>query len=122
MLTYEQHLEDLKSDRREKHRQSYEDVKMGVKRKNELVDAVPDNKKLKVFEHLKVMAKNDEVLNEEVTKKSVATEVNKEEKSVEEKCQLRTEKRGLKEESRERMSLVSEKGLWFLRGSVSTSV
>ena len=66
MLTYEQHLEDLKSDRGEKHRQSYEDVKMGVKRKNELVDAVPDNKKLKVFEHLKVMAENDEVSNEDV--------------------------------------------------------
>ena len=120
MLTYEQHLEDLKSDRREKHRQSYEDVKMGVKRKNELVDAVPDNKKLKVFEHLKVLAENYEVSNEEVAKKSVVSEVNKGEKSVEEKCQLRTEKRGVKEESRERMSLVSEEGLWFLRSTASS--
>jgi len=125
MLTFEQDSGHLKINQKEKHRRSIKEVKVGVKRKNELIDAVSNNKKLKVVEHLKVMVENGEVANEEVSKKSAESEVDQE-KKVEEKCRIRTAKRDLKispqEESRERMSLVSEKGLWFLRNTASTSV
>ena len=72
------------------------------------------------------MAEKGEISNEKVAKKNVVGEVIKEEKSVEEICQLGPEKREVKEAkrsetkegSKERMALVSEKGLWFLRSAV----
>lgn len=124
MLTFEQHLGDLKRNPKEKHRRFVKEAKVGVKRKKEPIDGLSNNKKLKVVEHLKVMVENGEVANEEVGKKSAESGVDQ--TSVEEKCRYGMGKRDLKispqEESRKRMSLVSEKGLWFLRSAVSTSV
>jgi len=125
MLTFEQHLGDLKSNHNEKHRRSFKEAKVGVKRKNELSDAVSNQKKLKIVEHLKVRVENSEVANEEVVKESseIVNELDQEETSVEENCPFKMEVKMLSEgESRERMSLVSEKGLWFLKRTVSTSV
>jgi len=122
MLTFEQHLVgDLKSNHNEKHRRSFKEAKVGVKRKN----AVSNKKKLKIVEHLKVRVENSEVANEEVVKESseIVNELDQEETSVEENCPFKREVKMLSEgESRERMSLVSEKGLWFLKSTVSTSV
>ena len=124
MLTFEQHLGDLKRNPKEKHRRFVKEAKVGVKRKKEPIDGLSNNKKLKVVEHLKVMVENGEVANEEVGKNSAESGVDQ--TSVEEKCRHGMGKRDLKispqEESRKRMSLVSEKGLWFLRSAVSTSV
>lgn len=124
MLTFEQHLGDLKRNPKEKHRRFVKEAKVGVKRKKEPIDGLSNNKKLKVVEHLKVMEDNGEVANEEVVKKCAESKVDQEGKSVE--GRFRMEERVVKispqEATRERKSLVSEKGLWFLRGSVSTSV
>ena len=79
------------------------------------------NKKLKIVEQLKVMEENGEVAleNEDIGKKSAESDLDQKEK-----CTFGTEKRQVKilpdGESRERMSLVSEKGLWFLRSTLST--
>jgi len=121
MLTFEQHLGDLKSNENEKHRRSFKEAKAGVKRKNELTDAVSNKKKLKIVEQLIV----NEVANGEVVKESseIENELDQVETSVEENCSFKREVKMLSEgESRERMSLVSEKGLWFLKSTVSTSV
>jgi len=124
ILTFEQPLGDFKSNQKEQFRRSFKEAKVGVKRKHGLMDAVSNNKKLKVVEHLKVMEDNGEVANEEVVKKCAESKVDQEGKSVE--GRFRMEERVVKispqEATRERKSLVSEKGLWFLRGSVSTSV
>ena len=120
ILTFEQHLGNPTG----KHRGSFKEGEVGVKRKYELLDGVSKNKKLKVVEHLKVMGENREVAtqmklsNEEVVKSSKSV-VNQEEKSVEDRCQSKISLQG---ERKERMSLVSEKGRWFLKSAVSTSI
>ena len=118
ILTFEQHLDNQTG----KHRGSF--IEVGVKRKYELLDGVSKNKKLKVVEHLKVAAENKEVAtqlkmaNEEVAWSS-KSEVNPKEKSVKERCQPKISLQG---ERKERMSLVSEKGRWFLKSAVSTLI
>ena len=53
----------------------------------------------------------------------IVNELDQEETPVEENCPFKREVKMLSEgESRERMSLVSEKGLWFLKSTVSASV
>jgi len=121
LLTFQQNLGDLKTNRNEKHSRSSNEVKVGVKRKNEPTDEVLSNKKLKIVEQLKVMEENGEVAleNEDIGKKNAESDLDQKEK-----CTFGTEKRQVKilpnGESRERMSLVSEKGLWFLRSTLST--
>merc|ERR1712192_16683 len=111
-LTFEQHSGNLTG----KHRRSLEG-EVGAKRKNELLDGLSKHKKLKVFEHIKAMDENREVVNEGVAKSK--SEVNQEKKPTEEGCQLKISSQG---KSRERMSLVSEKGCWFLKSAVSASI
>ena len=121
ILSFEQHM----GNQAGKHRRFLLEGKVGVKRKYELLDGVSKNKKLKVVEHLKVMEEKREVAtqmklsNEEVAESKSKSAVNQKEKSVEEGCQFKISPQG---ESRERMSLVSEKGRWFLKSAVSTSI
>jgi len=120
ILTFEQHLGNPTG----KHRGPLKEGEVVVKRKYELLDGVSKNKKLKVVEHLKVAAENKEVAtqlkmaNEEVAWSS-KSEVNPKEKSVKERCQPKISLQG---ERKERMSLVSEKGRWFLKSAVSTLI
>ena len=107
MLTFEQHLGDVKSHQIEKQTRPLGE---GVKRKKELTNAVTKNKKIRVVEHLKVMVEDNEV----------ATQLHFPNGGVGGSAVRQEEKKGEVKISK-RMSLVSENGLWYLKGTGSTA-
>ena len=107
MLTFEQHLGDVKNHQIEKQTRPLGE---GVKRKKELTNAVTKNKKIRVVEHLKVMVEDNEV----------ATQLHFPNGGVGGSAVRQEEKKGEVKISK-RMSLVSENGLWYLKGTGSTA-
>ena len=107
MLTFEQHLGDVKNHQIEKQTRPLGE---GVKRKKELTNAVTKNKKIRVVEHLKIMVEDNEV----------ATQLHFPNGGVGGSAVRQEEKKGEVKISK-RMSLVSENGLWYLKGTGSTA-
>ena len=106
MLTFEQHLGDVKNHQIEKQTRPLGE---GVKRKKEMANGVTKNK-IRVVEHLKVMVEDNEV----------ATQLHFPNGGVGGSAVRQEEKKGEVKISK-RMSLVSENGLWYLKGTGSTA-